>query len=329
MGNLASNCKSCNSTKDEETEEIKISVNGIDEPDPILREQLIQSKLNFEKKLIKKGKFLKSHKINDILNSINPVVTKISMPDEIINNKKPKTFEEPIIEFQNGEIYKGYWNTNNQRDGFGVNINPEGEIYIGLWNNDQIGDYGAFFDNEGNYYKGKLVNGKGNGEGELVLSNKVKYIGNFIDDIPNGQGKMINLLDGSEYEGDIAQGKKEGRGILKFKDGTIYEGEFKDDNFNGNGVLKFFNGRKYEGNFKEGKMDGDGKFTWEDGKTYIGQYVNDKKHGKGKLMWNNDKYYDGNWVNNKQHGEGMYYLNGKVLKGQFRFGKIITKNEDN
>ena len=44
MGNLASNCKSCNSTKDEETEEIKISVNGIDEPDPILREQLIQSK---------------------------------------------------------------------------------------------------------------------------------------------------------------------------------------------------------------------------------------------------------------------------------------------
>jgi hypothetical protein len=328
MGNIAANCKECNSAKEEEQEEIKTSIDGIDETDSIIRDELIQSKLTFETKLEKNGKFLKGRKIKDILNSVNPMVNMIEMPENIINSKKPKTFEEPIIEFHNGEIYKGHWNTNNQRDGFGVNINPDGEIYIGLWNNDQIGDYGAFFDNEGNYYKGKLVNGKGNGEGELLLFNKVKYIGNFVDDIPNGKGKMISLLDGSEYDGDIVQGKKEGKGILKFKDGTEYEGEFKDDNFNGNGVLKYYNGRKYEGTFKDGKMDGNGKFTWEDGKIYIGSYINDKKHGKGKLMWNSEKYYEGNWVNNKQHGEGMYYLHGKVLKGQFRFGKIITKNDE-
>ena len=328
MGNIAANCKECNSAKEEDQEEIKTSIDGIDETDTIIRDELIQSKLTFETKLEKNGKFLKGRKIKDILNSVNPMVNMIEIPENIINTKKPKTFEEPIIEFHNGEIYKGYWNTNNQRDGFGVNINPDGEIYIGLWNNDQIGDYGAFFDNEGNYYKGKLVNGKGNGEGELLLFNKVKYIGNFVDDIPNGKGKMISLLDGSEYDGDIVQGKKEGKGILKFKDGTEYEGEFKDDNFNGNGVLKYYNGRKYEGTFKDGKMDGNGKFTWEDGKIYIGSYMNDKKHGKGKLMWNSEKYYEGNWVNNKQHGEGMYYLHGKVLKGQFRFGKIITKNDE-
>ena len=75
-------------------------------------------------------------------------------------------------------------------------------------------------------------------------------------------------------------------------------------------------------------MDGNGKFTWEDGKTYIGSYVNDKKQGFGKLIWNNNKYYEGNWDNNKQHGEGLYFLNGKVLKGTFRYGKIITKNDD-
>ena len=328
MGNFIENCKGCDSTKEEETEEIKTEINGIYETDPELRNKLIQSKKSFETKLEKKGKFLKSHKIKDILNSINPIVTRITLPDNIINTKKPNTFEEPIIEFQNGEIYKGFWNSNNQRDGFGININPDGEIYIGLWDNDQIGNYGAFFDNEGNYYKGQLVNGKGNGEGELVIFNKVQYIGNFIDDIPNGKGKMINLLDGSEYEGEIVQGKKEGKGILKFKDGTVYEGEFKDDNFNGNGTMKYYNGRKYEGTYKDGKMDGNGKFIWEDGKIYIGNYVDDKKHGKGKLMWNNEKYYEGNWVNNKQHGEGMYYLNGKVLKGQFRFGKIITKNDE-
>ena len=198
MGNLAANCKGCDSAKEEENEEIKI-IKEIDEPDPIIA----QSKLSFEKKLEKNGKFLKFQNINTILNSINPVVTSVNLPENIINTKKPQTFEEPIVQFHNGEIYKGYWNSNNQRDGFGVNINPDGEIYIGLWNNDQIGDYGAFFDNEGNYYKGNLVNGKGNGEGELLLFNKAKYIGNFVDDIPNGKGKMINLLDGSEYEGDI------------------------------------------------------------------------------------------------------------------------------
>ena len=330
MGNLAANCNVCASSKEEENVEIINPIKGIDEPDPTIREELIQAKLKLEKKIEKNGKFLKSQKITDILNSINPIATRISIPDNITNNKKSRTFEEPIIQFHNGDIYKGYWNTNNKRDGFGININSVGEIYMGLWDNDQIGSYGAFFDNEGNYYKGNLVNGKANGEGELVLFNKVKYIGNFfVDDIPNGKGKMINLMDGSEYEGDVVQGKKEGKGILKFKDGTIYEGEFKDDDFNGNGILKYNNGRKYEGNFKEGKMDGNGKFIWEDGKTYIGSYVNDKKHGQGKLIYNNDKYYEGSWVNNKQHGEGTLYLNGKFLKGQFRFGKIITKNEEN
>ena len=329
MGNVLGYCKGDDSTKEEQNEEITSSINGIDEPDPIIRDELIQAKSILEKKIGKNSKFLKSQNIKDILNSINPKAARISMPDNIINNKKPKTFEVPIIQFHNGDIYKGYWNTNNQRDGFGININSIGEIYMGLWDSDKIGNYGAFFDNEGNYYIGNLVNGKANGEGELVVFNKVKYIGNFfVDDIPNGKGKMINLMDGSEYEGDVVQGKKEGKGILKFRDGTIYDGEFKDDVFHGNGILKYNNGRKYEGNFKEGKMDGSGKFIWEDGKTYVGSYVNDKKEGQGKLIYNSDKYYEGSWVNNKQHGEGTLYLNGKVLKGQFRFGKIITKNEE-
>ena len=106
MGNLASNCKGCDSAKEEENEEIKI-VKEIDEPDPII----MKSKLSFEKKLEKNGKFLKSQKINDILNSINPIVTSVNLPENIMNTKKSHTFEEPIVQFHNGEIYKGYWNS--------------------------------------------------------------------------------------------------------------------------------------------------------------------------------------------------------------------------
>ena len=53
MGNLAANCKGCDSAKEEENEEIKI-VKEIDEPDPIIA----QSKISFERKLEKNGKFL-------------------------------------------------------------------------------------------------------------------------------------------------------------------------------------------------------------------------------------------------------------------------------
>ena len=327
MGNVMANCNACDSNKEEENSELLI-IDGIEEKDPVQRRIIIQAKTNFEQKLKKMGHFIKNQKIKQIIKSINPNVNKVSIPENIIKTRKQNTFEEPIIKFNNGEIYKGFWNIKNQRDGFGININPDGEIYAGLWNQDQIGDYGAFFDNEGNYYNGKLVNGKGNGQGEMCIFNKMKYKGEFVDDIPNGKGILINLMDGSEYNGDVINGKKEGKGILKFKDGTIYEGDFKDDIFNGNGVLKYNNGRKYEGTFKDGKFDGNGKFTWEDGKIYIGSYVDDKKQGHGKLIWNNNKYYEGSWFNNKQHGEGLYYLNGKTLKGQFRYGKIIMKNDD-
>ena len=51
------------------------------------------------------------------------------------------------------------------------------------------------------------------------------------------------------------------------------------------------------------------------------------KHGFGRLSWNNNKYFEGYWINNKQHGEGMFYLNGKILKGIFRYGKMIMKVE--
>ena len=150
MGNFAENCKSCDSSKEEGTSELQLSVEGIEEKDPVQKRILIQAKSKFEKRLSKLGKFMKSYNINQILDLTNPAINRISIPDNILKTRKPNTFEEPVIRFHNGEIYKGFWNINNQRDGFGININPDGEVYAGLWNNDQIGDYGAFFDNEGN-----------------------------------------------------------------------------------------------------------------------------------------------------------------------------------
>ena len=55
---------------------------------------------------------------------------------------------------------------------------------------------------------------------------------------------MYNILK----KGQVKDGKKNGKGVLKWPDGHIYEvfifyykGDFKDDKLNGKGVFKYLN----------------------------------------------------------------------------------------
>ena len=91
--------------------------------------------------------------------------------------------------------------------------------------------------------------------------------------------------------------------------------------------MTFKNGCIYEGDFHDNMIDGKGKYIYPDGKEYNGDFQKGLKHGYGRLSWNIDKYFEGFWINNRQHGEGMFYLNGQILKGIFRYGKMIMKVE--
>ena len=287
--------------------------------------ELYKAKTILEFSLKQKGDFLENTNVTKILEFKNPMANKVHLPKEIIDDDESFSIQEPLIRFSDGEIYEGGWNLKNQRNGYGISINKDGNVFKGLWENDNFGKYGAFIENNGNYYIGELENGKAKGKGEMFINNKMKYKGEFNDDLPHGKGILENYKDKSIYNGDVVNGIKEGYGELKFEDGTIYKGEFKEDKFDGKGKIIFSNGREYEGEFKNNKMDGDGVFKWEDGKKYVGNYIDNIKQGHGRLSWNENKYYEGDWFNNKPHGEGMYYLNGKLLKGKFRFGKIISQ----
>jgi len=294
---------------------------------------LQESELNEAKNLLEynikqKGEFFENKSIAEILEELNPMANRINLPKEIINDISLFYIKEPMVKFADGEIYEGGWNLDFQRHGYGISVNKDGNVFKGLWENDNFGRYGAFIENNGNYYIGELSQGKEKGKGELFIKNKMKYKGEFNDDLPNGQGTLENFKDNSIYKGNVINGIKEGYGELKLGDGTIYKGEFKEDKFCGKGIIIFPNGRKYEGEFKNNKINGNGIFYWEDGKKYIGNYNDNIKQGYGKLLWNENKYYEGQWLNNKPHGEGMYYLNGKLLKGKFRFGKIISQNKE-
>ena len=287
----------------------------------------INAKKLFETKL-KKNKeisIITNNNISNIIANFNHTAHNIELPQEILEAKPKNGFLSELIKFKNGDTYQGYFNENNKKEGFGIYIKNNGFIYKGLWKDDEMGEYGLWIDPQGNYYKGELENGEANGEGEMFINNKIKYVGNFNNNLPNKKGKIINFADNSIYEGDIVNGKKEGKGILKFSDGTEYEGDFIDDKYEGIGKLSFKNGCIYEGNFQNNSINGKGKYIYPDGKEYNGDFQMGLKHGFGRLSWSDEKYFEGFWINNRQHGEGMFYLNGKVLKGIFRYGKMIMR----
>ena len=285
-------------------------------------------KLNFENSLKNKAEFITDQLFEEILEKTNENLNKIEFPKELEDNQEQNSFKSPPIKFINNEIYKGSWNINNKKHGFGIIINPNGFIYKGLWEEDKIGKYGLFLEKNGNYCKGELNNGKLEGKGEIEIKGKYKYIGDFKNDLPNGKGCLEDYEKNYKYNGDIVDGMKEGKGNLEFLDGTKYEGDFRNDLYDGEGVIQYHNGNKYEGEFKNGKINGKGKFIWGDGKKYEGEYYNFMKNGNGKFSWNENKYYEGQWLNNKQHGKGLLYYDGKEIKGIFRHGKIIKENKN-
>ena len=261
-----------------------------------------------------------------ILQSNFPNLNRIVYPEGNSPSSFPpkNIFSFDPIKFPSGEIYKGSWDSNKKRQGFGISISADGNtLYKGNWESDKIGDFGLFLEKNGNYYLGQIKEGKFEGKGELNIEGISKYNGEFKNDLPEGKGIFEDYENNYKYDGDWSLGKKNGRGVLEFTDGTKYEGDFKNDLYDGNGIIKFNNGNVYEGEFVEGNIKGKGKFVWNDGKKYDGDYEDFMKNGFGKFFWKEKKYYEGQWLNNKQHGQGTIHNEGNEIEGIFRFGKII------
>lgn len=53
--------------------------------------------------------------------------------------------------------------------------------------------------------------------------------------------------DGSRYEGELLNGKWNGKGIYYYINGDKYLGDWLDDKFHGKGVYIFEKGDRYEG----------------------------------------------------------------------------------
>ena len=62
---------------------------------------------------------------------------------------------------------------------------------------------------------------------EYTWSDGSKYVGEFKEGLPNGQGTLTST-DGRKYVGKFKDRKKHGQGTETFPDGTKYEWEYKN-----------------------------------------------------------------------------------------------------
>ena len=104
--------------------------------------------------------------------------------------------------------------------------------------------------------------------------------------------------------------------VIKFSNGT-YEGEIKNGKREGKGIMYYNDGNRYEGEFKNGQREGKGIMYYKDGDRYEGEFKNGKKHGKGIYYYNNGDREMGDYY------KGVEY--GILITLTFN-GKIITKN---
>lgn len=82
-------------------------------------------------------------------------------------------------------------------------------------------------------------------------------------------------------------------------DGSSYDGNWADDRREGKGIWKFTNGEVYDGHWHSDKRFGKGKLTLPDGSSYDGEWVNNRKEGKGTFIWSDGTKYSGNWMSDK------------------------------
>ena len=77
--------------------------------------------------------------------------------------------------------------------------------------------------------------------------------------------QKISPQNGTKFEGQFKEGKRNGQGTYTYPDGRKYEGDWKDDKpWNGQEVYTSPIGMKYVGGFKDGKKHGQGTYTRHD-----------------------------------------------------------------
>ena len=105
-----------------------------------------------------------------------------------------------------------------------------------------------------------------------------------------------------------------------YSDGSTYEGQWKEDRKNGVGVHYYVNGDCYNGEWVAGKRHGTGVYTFAaTGVSYRGAWANGVQQGEGEIdLTTANVLYKGKFNKALPSGKGTFVFDhGNVQKGEF------------
>jgi hypothetical protein len=79
-------------------------------------------------------------------------------------------FKRPAVTLHNGAVYTGEWR-GEMRDGYGMQLWPDGSRYEGDWQNDKANGIGKLYHADGDVYEGMWKDDKAHGKGKYIHSN--------------------------------------------------------------------------------------------------------------------------------------------------------------
>ena len=195
------------------------------------------------------------------------------------------------------------------------------DIIIEIENNPNYLNEWIIITDKGAIFYGKLINGRMNGKGTIILPSDEVYEGEWIDGKRNGQGKAINSK--AIVEGTWRDDKLNGQGKITYKNGIVYEGEFKNNKLNGIGKIQFKDGSFYEGNYVENNLNGQGKMVDVNGVVFEGEFKDDI-FIRGKKIYPNGTF-EGEFKGDRFINGIITLKNGDILNGP---NEIIYANGD-
>jgi hypothetical protein len=89
--------------------------------------------------------------------------------------------------------------------------------------------------------------------GEIKYDNGGKYIGEFINDKPEGRG-VASYSSGAKYIGEFIGGFRNGEGTYYYPNGNVYRGQWQRGKRNGEGVLSLASGGTKKGIWSDGEL---------------------------------------------------------------------------
>lgn len=206
-----------------------------------------------------------------------------------------------------GDGYEGAY-VAGKRHGQGKQVLTTGIVYEGEWVNNLYHGMGFLFSKCGRlsvqaeFRHGKIYTGMGRipiGEtgGASAVFSWHQGRRQSTSGAQKGQEKMEDVPLNYDYEGVFEEGNLI-HGKVVNVDGSEYLGDLRDGKSHGMGRRTYRNGDVYEGGWSAGLRHGQGKLAYSDGSTLQGEFRDGKIYtGSGARQSKAGNIQQGNWIN--------------------------------